>query len=114
MNDVYGNGHGLACSRAPCALQPICHTPTLPLQSPPGKSSLLNALLGEEDILPTNAMRASTGCPIEVRGRRDVGRVDCAGAAQWRLRFIWVRKRADAGPYLRVAERHVCFTKPET
>eukprot|EP00198_Chlamydomonas_reinhardtii_P008705 XP_001698042.1 predicted protein [Chlamydomonas reinhardtii] len=31
-----------------------------------GKSSLLNALLGEEDILPTNAMRASTGCPIEV------------------------------------------------
>ncbi|KAG2445202.1 hypothetical protein HYH02_008670 [Chlamydomonas schloesseri] len=31
-----------------------------------GKSSLLNALLGEEDILPTNAMRASTGCPIEL------------------------------------------------
>ncbi|KAG2493806.1 hypothetical protein HYH03_008025 [Edaphochlamys debaryana] len=31
-----------------------------------GKSSLLNALLGEEDILPTNGMRASTGCPIEV------------------------------------------------
>ncbi|GIL47172.1 hypothetical protein Vafri_4060, partial [Volvox africanus] len=31
-----------------------------------GKSSLLNVLLGEEDILPTNGMRASTGCPIEV------------------------------------------------
>jgi hypothetical protein len=34
--------------------------------SAPGKSSLLNVLLGEEDILPTNGMRASTGCPIEV------------------------------------------------
>ncbi|PNH00579.1 hypothetical protein TSOC_013602, partial [Tetrabaena socialis] len=31
-----------------------------------GKSSILNVLLGEENILPTNGMRASTGCPIEV------------------------------------------------
>ena len=77
----YGNGHDLACLRASGALHPVYHTPTLPLPSSPGKSSLLNALLGEEDILPTNAMRASTGCPIEVRGRRDVGQVDVAGAA---------------------------------
>ncbi len=31
-----------------------------------GKSSLLNVLLEEEDILPTNGMRASTSCPVEV------------------------------------------------
>ncbi|PNH06795.1 Nuclear GTPase SLIP-GC [Tetrabaena socialis] len=33
---------------------------------PARKSSILNVLLGEENILPTNGMRASTGCPIEV------------------------------------------------
>ena len=31
-----------------------------------GKSSLLNALLGEEDVLPTNGMRACTASVIEV------------------------------------------------
>jgi predicted GTPase len=32
----------------------------------PGKSSLLNVLLGEEDVLPTNGMRACTASVIEV------------------------------------------------
>lgn len=31
-----------------------------------GKSSTLNALLGEEDVLPTSGMRACTSCVVEV------------------------------------------------
>ncbi|KXZ43169.1 hypothetical protein GPECTOR_99g804 [Gonium pectorale] len=31
-----------------------------------GKSSLLNALLGREDLLPTSGMHASTACAVEV------------------------------------------------
>jgi ATPase subunit of ABC transporter with duplicated ATPase domains len=31
-----------------------------------GKSSMLNALLGEEEVLPQNGMRACTACVVEV------------------------------------------------
>lgn len=31
-----------------------------------GKSSTINALLGEEDIVPTNGMRACTACVVEL------------------------------------------------
>jgi predicted GTPase len=33
-----------------------------------GKSSMLNALLGEEEVLPQNGMRACTACVVEVSG----------------------------------------------
>lgn len=31
-----------------------------------GKSSMLNCLLGEEDVLPTSGMRACTACVVEL------------------------------------------------
>lgn len=33
-----------------------------------GKSSCLNALLGEEEVLPQSGMRACTACVVEVGG----------------------------------------------
>ena len=46
-----------------------------------GKSSMLNALLGEENILPTNGMRACTASVIEISHTPKAGYVHLQGPA---------------------------------
>lgn len=60
--------------------------PNHPAPRTAGKSSLLNALLEEQDILPTNGMRACTACVVEVSHsplRHYQGTVEFMKPQQW-------------------------------
>ncbi|KAG2488031.1 hypothetical protein HYH03_013337 [Edaphochlamys debaryana] len=51
-----------------------------------GKSSLINGLLGEENIVPTNGMRASTACVILVEYSEDrayEAAIECLTQEEW-------------------------------
>ncbi|KAK9844653.1 hypothetical protein WJX74_005184 [Apatococcus lobatus] len=56
-----------------------------------GKSSMLNALLGEENILPTNGMRACTACCIEISYDTRFGyygEIEMMSMEEWQAQLI--------------------------
>jgi Fe-S cluster assembly ATPase SufC len=54
-----------------------------------GKSTTLNAILGEESILPTNGMRACTAVIIEMRHSRQTDTHKYIGEVEFLTREEW-------------------------
>jgi len=60
-----------------------------------GKSTLINAVLGEIDLLPTNSMRACTATIIEIvykppGGKKYAAQVDFLSQAEWWAQVTWL------------------------
>lgn len=71
------------CGCAPCLVLHVLHR-IVPYRA--GKSTLLNALLGEEDILPTNNMRACTAAVVVLSYRPERvyhAEVDLMSREEW-------------------------------